>query len=94
MATAPDARRSPTLLAFLGFVVVCGAFFAAEILLLFLTETGAPPEPLFRHVEIMLRHQPAWLRSRWTLGTLLVIYNWALATFAWYLLFVEDDAGE
>jgi hypothetical protein len=49
---------------------------------------------LFRRVEHMLADKPAWIRSRWTLGTLIVLYNWALAAFTWYMLFVEDETGD
>jgi hypothetical protein len=45
---------------------------------------------VFRRVEYLLQDQPGWLRSRWTLGTLIVLYNWALAAFTWYMLFVDD----
>lgn len=49
---------------------------------------------LFRRVEHMLADKPAWLRSRITLGILIALYNWALAAFTWYMLFVEDEPGE
>ncbi len=48
---------------------------------------------VFRRVEHLLRDKPAWLRSRWTLGTLIVLYNWALAAFTWYMVFVDDENG-
>jgi hypothetical protein len=57
-------------------------------------EVHADRATLFRRVEYMLRDKPLWVRSRWTLGTLIVLYNWALATFTWYMLFVEDEPGE
>jgi hypothetical protein len=56
-------------------------------------EVHAERSTVFRRVEYLLRDKPAWLRSRWTLGTLIVLYNWALATFTWYMLFVEDEPG-
>lgn len=49
---------------------------------------------VFRRVEYLLRDKPAWLRSPWTLGTLIVLYNWALAAFTWYMVFVDDDPEE
>jgi hypothetical protein len=50
---------------------------------------------VFRRFEHLLRDRPAWLRSRVTLGVVIVLYNWALAAFTWYLLFVEDErAGQ
>lgn len=49
---------------------------------------------VFSRVEHMLADKPAWLRSRVTLGLLLALYNWALAAFTWYMLFVEDEPGE
>jgi hypothetical protein len=49
---------------------------------------------LFRRIEYALRGQPAWLRSRVTLGFLIVLYNWALAAFTWYMLFVDDEPGD
>jgi hypothetical protein len=55
-------------------------------------ETRAERATLYRRVEHMLREAPGWIASPWLLGTLLVLYNWALATFTWYMLFVEDDA--
>lgn len=49
---------------------------------------------VFRRVEHLLRDKPPWLRSRWTLGTLIVLYNWALAAFTWYMVFVDDETEE
>jgi hypothetical protein len=49
---------------------------------------------LFRRVEHMLRDKPFWLKSRVTLVALLILYNWALAAFAWYLLFADDPPDD
>jgi hypothetical protein len=46
---------------------------------------------LFARVQYMLRDKPLGLGSPWTLVILLVLYNWALGTFAWYMLFAPDD---
>jgi hypothetical protein len=52
--------------------------------------THATRGTLFPTIEYLLRDKPAWMRSRLLLGALIVLYNWALATFTWYMLFVED----
>jgi hypothetical protein len=47
---------------------------------------------VFRRLEHRLRSWPIWIRSRVTLGALMVIYNWALVVFAWHLLVRDDPA--
>jgi hypothetical protein len=49
-------------------------------------EAHATRATLLARVEHLLRDQPAWLRSRWTLGGLLLVYNWLLAFFSWYMV--------
>jgi hypothetical protein len=41
---------------------------------------------IFRRVQAALRHAPLWLGSPWVLGAIVLLYNWALAVFAWYML--------
>ena len=49
---------------------------------------------LFARVEYMLRDKPLRLGSPWTLVVLIVLYNWALGTFAWYMLFAPEDTEQ
>lgn len=48
--------------------------------------TDAARATSFRRFEHALRDKPAWLRSRWTLGALFVLYNVALAVILWTVL--------
>jgi hypothetical protein len=73
-----------------GVLVVAGKELWADLVF----SAHAERATLFRRVEYMLRDKPAWVRSRWTLGALIVLYNWALAAFTWYMLFVEDEPGD
>lgn len=46
---------------------------------------------VFQRLEQLLSDKPLIIRSRVTLAAVLVLYNWSLAMFAWYLLFADDD---
>jgi hypothetical protein len=56
--------------------------------------TGASRATSFSRFEHALRDKPAWLRSRWTLGALLALYNLALALVLWTVLTGPDEPGD
>ena len=53
--------------------------------------TSASRATIFSGVEHLLRNKPPLLRSRWVLGGVFALFNWALLTFLYFMAFAADD---
>jgi hypothetical protein len=54
-------------------------------------ETSASRSTIFSGVEYLLRSKPPFLRSRWVLGGVFALFNWALLTFLYSMAFAADE---
>jgi hypothetical protein len=54
-------------------------------------ETSASRATIFSGVEHLLRDKSPLLRSRWVLGGVFMLFNWALLTFLYFMAFAGDE---
>ena len=54
-------------------------------------ETSASRATIFSGVEHLLHDKSPLLRSRWVLGGVFTLFNWALLTFLYFTAFAVDD---